>query len=394
MRHSVDRILTTHAGSLPRPDDLLETLYARSEGRPLDGTATDKIRNAVAAVVRQQADAGIDIVDDGEVGKAGFIGYVNARLGGFEPDPDRVRGNPWKGSREQLSFPDYYDQGTNTSTGALPKFRLRSQSLKCTGPITYKGHAQLQEDIGFLKAGLDGLDVAEAFMPSTSPANVQSWNANHHYKTGEDYVLAIAEAMREEYKAIVDAGLILQIDDPQLLTEYLRKPQLSMAEWRKWASHQIEVLNHALEGIPPDRVRFHTCYGIDVGPRIHDLELKDIADLLLRLNVGAYSLEGANARHEHEWKVWADVKLPDDKILIPGVVTQSSVLIEHPELVADRIVRYADVVGRERVIAGTDCGFGTIAGLPTIHVSIVWGKMQALVEGARLASRRLWRRAA
>ena len=231
-------------------------------------------------------------------------------------------------------------------------------------------------------------------MPATSPANIQQWNSNSYYQTNEEYVLAIADAMQEEYKAIVDAGLILQIDDPQLLTEYLRKPDLSIADWRKWASQQIDALNHALRGIPADKIRFHTCYGIDVGPRIHDLELKDIADLMLRVNAGAYSIEGANPRHEHEWSVWKEKKLPDDKILIPGVITQSSVLVEHPELVAQRLVRYADVVGRERVIAGTDCGFGTMAGLPTIHPSIVWSKFNALVEGARLASRELWGREA
>lgn len=392
MKQSTDRILTTHAGSLPRPDDLLETLYARSEGNPLDASAGEKLRHAVANVVRGQAQAGIDVVSDGELGKAGFIGYVNARLGGFEPDPGRQRGNPWLGSREQLSFPEYYEQGTNTSTGALPRFRLRSNALKCTGPITYKGHPQLQEDIENLKLSLDGVPVAEAFMPSTSPANVRSWNTNEYYRTEDDYTIAVADAMREEYKAIVDAGLILQIDDPQLLTEYLRKPQLSIGEWRKWAHGQIEILNHALRGVPQERVRFHTCYGIDVGPRIHDLELKDIVDLLLTVNAGAYSIEGANVRHEHEWKLWKDVKLPEDKLLIPGVVTQSSVLVEHPEVVADRIRRYASVIGRERVIAGTDCGFGTIAGLPTVHVSIVWRKLQSLVEGARIASQELWGR--
>lgn len=387
MKRSTDRILTTHAGSLPRPDDLLEILYARSEGTPLDQSAREMLRRVVIKVVGEQANAGIDVVSDGEFGKAGFIGYANARLGGFEADPDRQRGNPWLGSREQLSFPDYYQLGINTSTGALPQFRFRSRSLKCTGPIIYKGHAQLQEDIENLKAAVHDVAVAEAFMPSTSPANVQSWNVNCYYRTDDEYTTAIADAMHEEYRAIVDAGLVLQIDDPQLLTEYLRKPQLSMAEWRKWAERQIEILNHALRGIPQDRVRFHTCYGIDVGPRIHDLELKDIVDLLLKVDAGAYSFEGANARHEHEWKVWRDVKLPDDKIIIPGVITQSSVLVEHPELVADRIRRYAGVVGRERVIAGADCGFGTIAGLPTIHVSIVWRKLQALVEGAQIASR-------
>ena len=394
MRLSTDRMLTTHAGSLPRPDDLLETLYDRSDGRQLSAEASGKIQAAVTQAVRQQANAGIDVIDDGEVGKSGFIGYVNSRLDGFEPDPHRIRGNPWKGSREQLSFPDYYDQGTNTSTGGLATFRLRSLSLRCVGPIKYKGQKQLQEDIAYLKSAMKGTSVTEAFMPATSPANIQQWNSNSYYQTNEEYVLAIADAMQEEYKAIVDAGLILQIDDPQLLTEYLRKPDLSIADWRKWASQQIDALNHALRGIPADKIRFHTCYGIDVGPRIHDLELKDIADLMLRVNAGAYSIEGANPRHEHEWSVWKEKKLPDDKILIPGVITQSSVLVEHPELVAQRLVRYADVVGRERVIAGTDCGFGTMAGLPTIHPSIVWSKFNALVEGARLASRELWGREA
>lgn len=392
MKRSTDRILTTHAGSLPRPDDLLEMIYARSEGTPLDGSSGEKLRHAVANVVREQAHTGIDVVSDGEFGKAGFIGYVNARLGGFEPDPGRQRGNPWLGSREQLSFPEYYQQGTNTSTGALSRFPLRSNALKCTGRITYKGHQQLKDDIENLKLALEGVPVAGAFMPSTSPTNVRSWNTNEYYRTEDEYTLAIADAMHEEYETIVDSGLIVQIDDPQLLTEYLRKPQLSLAEWRKWAHRQIEILNHALRGVPQEQVRYHTCYGIDVGPRIHDLELKDIVDLLLKVNAGAYSIEGANVRHEHEWKVWKDVKLPDDKLLIPGVVTQSSVLVEHPEVVADRIRRYARVVGRERVIAGTDCGFGTIAGLPTVHLSILSHKLRSLVQGAQIASQELWRR--
>jgi 5-methyltetrahydropteroyltriglutamate--homocysteine methyltransferase len=314
---------------------------------------------------------------------------VNSRLGGFVSH--RPISNPWLGSREQRSFPEYYSQGTNTSTGAIDTLPFRFEALKCTGPVTYQGQAQLQEDIDALRVSLKGLDVSEVFVPSTSPRNIQGFYENAYYRTDEEYGQALADALRQEYKGIVDAGFIVQIDDPQLLTEFLRKPDLTLAQWRKGAEKQIELLNYALRGLATEKIRFHTCYGIDIGPRIHDLELKDIGDLLLTINAGAYSFEGANPRHEHEWKIWKDLKLPDDKILIPGVITQSSVLVEHPELVADRIVRYASVVGRERVIAGTDCGFGTVAGLPTIHPSIVWPKLQALVEGARLASRQLWK---
>jgi 5-methyltetrahydropteroyltriglutamate--homocysteine methyltransferase len=389
MKRSTDRILTTHAGSLPRPDELLPLLYARARGDALDPAAKTKIQNAISTVVRAQAETGIDVISDGEFGKSGFLGYVNSRLGGFVSH--RPIGNPWLGSREQRSFPEYYSQGTNTSTGAIDKLPFRFEALKCTGPISYQGHAQLQDDINAIKIQLNDIDVSDIFIPSTSPGNIQGFFENAYYRTDEEYAEALADALHEEYKAIVDAGFIVQIDDPQLLTEFLRKPDLTLAKWRKGAEKQIKTLNYALRGLPSEKIRFHTCYGIDIGPRIHDLELKDIGDLLLRINAGAYSFEGANPRHEHEWKIWKDLKLPDDKILIPGVITQSSVLVEHPELVADRIVRYASVVGRERVIAGTDCGFGTVAGLPTIHPSIVWPKLQALVEGARLASQQLWK---
>jgi 5-methyltetrahydropteroyltriglutamate--homocysteine methyltransferase len=229
-------------------------------------------------------------------------------------------------------------------------------------------------------------------MPAISPANIEDWMGNNHYKKPEDYLFAIADAMREEYKAIVDAGFLLQIDDPRLVSYYLVNPDASIAECRKWAAVRIEALNHALRGIPAEKVRHHTCYGINMGPRVHDMEVKHLLDLILKINAGAYSFEAANPRHEHEWKIWGSAKLPKDKVLIPGVISHSTVLVEHPELVAERIGRFASLVGRERVIAGSDCGFATFAGSKEVHPSIVWAKFQALTEGARLASKELWRR--
>src|SRR6185437_12301560 len=261
--------------------------------------------------------------------------------------------------------------------------------MVCTGPVTYRGHAQLNRDIANLKAAI-GKAKVEAFMPAISPANIEDWMANKYYKTPEDYLFAIADAMHEEYKAIVDAGLLVQIDDPRLVSYYLVNPKASIAECRKWATLRVEALNHALRGIPEDRIRHHTCYGINMGPRVHDMEVKHLLDIILRIKAGAYSFEAANPRHEHEWKFWGNAKLPKDKVLIPGVISHSTVLVEHQELVAERIVRYAKLVGRERVIAGSDCGFATFAGSKEVHPSIVWAKFEALVEGARLASKELW----
>ena len=235
--------------------------------------------------------------------------------------------------------------------------------------------------------------VKEAFMPSISPSNVEEWQRNTYYKKHEDYIVAIADAMHEEYKAIVDAGLLLQIDDPRLVSHYLVSPNASIADCRKWANQRVEVLNHALRGIPKEKVRHHTCYGINMGPRVHDMEVKDLIDIILKIKAGAYSFEAANPRHEHEWKIWGNAKLPKDAILIPGVISHSTVLVEHPELVAERIGRFASLVGRERVIAGSDCGFATFAGSKEVHPSIVWAKLKALTDGARLASRELWKKA-
>jgi len=234
--------------------------------------------------------------------------------------------------------------------------------------------------------------IEEVFMPAISPSNIEDWQRNAYYKAPEDYVFAIAEAMREEYEAIVAAGFLLQVDDPRLVTYYIIHPEASIADCRKWAQIRVEALNHALRNIPPEKIRFHTCYGINMGPRAHDMELKDIIDILLKIRVGAYSFEAGNPRHEREWKVWKNVKLPDGKILIPGVISHSTVLVEHPELVAERLVRYASVVGRENVIAGTDCGFATFAGSKEVHPSIVWAKFKSLSDGARIASKELWSR--
>ena len=378
MKGSADRVLTTHAGSLPRPADLLAM-------DPGDPARAGRVRRAVVDVVRRQAEFGIDVVADGEMSKPSFITYVTERLSGFErsPEPGAVS---WGASKEVAAFPEFYAPTLRESpNAAAPRF-------VCTGPVAYVGHAQLQADIDNLRSALAGLPVAEAFIPAIAPSNVEGRQRNAYYKTDEEYLFAIAEAMREEYRAIVDAGFLLQIDDPRLVTYYILSPTSTVAECRAWAEVRVQALNHALRGIPRERVRFHTCYSINMGPRVHDMELKDVVDIILRVRAGAYSFEAANPRHEHEWRVWEEVTLPEDALLIPGVITQSTVVVEHPELVAERIARFAQVVGRERVVAGADCGFASFAGSTEIHPSVVWAKLAALGAGARLASRRLWRR--
>jgi 5-methyltetrahydropteroyltriglutamate--homocysteine methyltransferase len=382
MKRSTDRILTTHVGSLPRPADLLDVVQAREEGKAVDAKAhTARLRAAVAEIVRKQIDLGIDIIDDGEFGKPSFVSYVNERLGGFEVDKDVPRPSPWAGSREARSFPEFYGQG---------HVAARRTHMVCTAPITYRGMAHLQTDIDNLKAALNGAKPEEVFMPAISPASVADWQRNGYYKTEEEYLFAIADALREEYEAIVNAGLLLQVDDPHLVTYWIKEPDLTLEQFRKWARLRVEALNHALRNIAPEKVRHHTCYGINMGPRIHDLEFKHIVDLILKIRAGAYSFEAANPRHEHEWKIWESTKLPVGKSLIPGVISHSTVLVEHPELVAERICRYAKVVGRENVIAGSDCGFATFAGSKEVHPSIVWAKFTSLVEGAKIASQQLW----
>jgi 5-methyltetrahydropteroyltriglutamate--homocysteine methyltransferase len=385
MQRSTERILTTHAGSLPRPPEILADLAAREDGRPVDEEAhAARVREAVKEVVRKQIELGIDVIDDGEYSKPSFLTYVNERLAGFQIDTEAQPRSPWAGSREALSFPEFYAQG---------HVAARQNRMVCTGPVKYKGHAQLARDIRNLKDALTGVNVADVFVPSISPGNVQEWHRNLYYRSDEEYLFAIAEAMREEYTAIVDAGFILQVDDPRLVSYYLVNPTATIADCRKWAAKSVEALNHALRGIPREKVRHHTCYGINMGPRVHDLEVKELIDIILKIRAGAFSFEAANPRHEHEWKIWGEAKLPKDAILIPGVISHSTVLVEHPELIAERILRFAKMVGRSNVIAGSDCGFATFASSKEVHPSIVWAKLDALAEGARLASAALWRKA-
>ena len=385
MKRSSNRILTTHVGSLPRPQDLMDMMEARQAGKSFDQDAySARLRSAVGEIVRKQAELGVDIVDDGELGKPSFITYVNERLGGFEPGP--ARGSPWGGSRETQSFPEYYEWAARAALNPA----ARQIHMICTGPITYQGQKPLARDIGNLQAALQGVKSEEAFMPAISPSNIEDWYKNEYYKTEEEYLFAIAGAMHEEYKAITDAGFLVQVDDPRLSTYYVLNPQTTVAQCRAWAEVRVEALNHALRGIPEEKIRFHTCYSINMGPRVHDMELKDIVDIILKVRAGAYSFEASNPRHEHEWRVWERVHLPEGKLLIPGCITQSTILVEHPELVAERILRFARLVGRENVIAGADCGFASFAGSLEIHPTIVWAKFDSLVQGARLATRELW----
>lgn len=382
MRLSTDRVLTTHVGSLPRPTDLLRLASARQAGEAVDEAGyRARVQEAVADIVRKQAALGIDVVSDGEMSKPSFITYINERLGGFEVDSADRNQSPWAGSREVKAFPDFY-------APQLKNVHTRHKHLVCTGPVTYKGAADLASDLGNLKAALKGVDVAEAFVPATSVSSIEDWNRNAYYKSEEEYLFALAEAIGQEYRAIVDAGFLLQVDDPHLVTYYVCHPDKSMDDCRKWIALRVEAINHALRGIRKDRVRFHTCYGINFGPRVHDIEVKHIVDILGRINAGAFSFEAANPRHEHEWTAWRDAKLPDDIVMIPGMITQSNVMVEHPELIAQRLGYWIAAFGRERVIAGTDCGFSSFAGNDEIHESIVWAKFEALVEGARIASQR------
>jgi 5-methyltetrahydropteroyltriglutamate--homocysteine methyltransferase len=392
---STQRILTTHTGSLPRPPDLVTALNRKELGDDYDRAAFDaRIRRAIDEIVRQQADTGIDIVDDGEHSKVNWMAYARARLSGLEEidSPPRFRGP----TRDSQAFPGAYEDMrvmlAGRSGALVAKRTVRPKAQVCSGPIKYVGHDELKADIENLKASLKGVKVEDAFMTAISPSNLELYYENRHYATGEEYLEALAEAMRVEYLAITEAGFLLQIDDPRMATHYNRATGASIDECRKFIALRVEAVNHALRGIPADRVRFHTCYSVNIAPRVHDFELKHFVDLMLQVRANAYLIEAANPRHEHEWALWQEVKLPDDKVLVPGVVSHCLHLVEHPELVAQRIARFADVVGRARVIAGTDCGFGTSGAGDEVHPEVAWAKLRALVEGARLASGRLWGR--
>ena len=418
MERSDARILTTHAGALPRPDDLLALNAERAESfqRTPDATGSatahrQLMRGAVLEVVNRQTQLGIDVVNDGEFGKTmrtrldygAWISYVIERFTGFEDADESGRGRPsdrpfndatitpgsFQNRRDRQAFPDVYADIDREMFAGGP----RPMGRPIVGKVTYRGHDALQADIENLRAALDSSDVLSAFRRTTGDAFMTSpapgtfgRDQNRYYKTQEEFLFAIADALRVEYAAITDAGFILQIDDPGMAENWdAMDPSVTLEEYRAYARLCIDALNHALTGIPEERVRYHMCWGSWHGPHLTDIPLRDVVDLLLTVRAGAYSLEAGNVRHEHEWKVWRDVKLPDGKMLIPGVVSHATNVVEHPELVADRILQYAQLVGRENVIAGTDCGLGG-----RIHASLAWAKLQSLVEGARLASQQLW----
>ncbi len=377
------RILTTHTGSLPRPDALSELLLCKLLGESFSPADLSRHTDAaVNAIVARQIECGVDVINDGEQSKASFQIYATERLGGIEPiepDPGYFR------TRENMAFPSFYRDGAHSGS--------QRQRWACTGPIQYTGTAILEEDLTRLKAALEGRSPVDVFVPSVSPSSCAGLMKNHFYANDDDHVAAVAEALRVEYEAIVAAGFMLQIDDPRLAMHYMLSPEESIEDARRWAASRIEILNHALRNIPPERVRHHTCYGINMGPRTSDMEMKYLVDLILTIRAGFYSFEAANPRHEHEWRLWQSVKLPAGKMLLPGVITHASAIVEHPELVAERLIRFASVVGRDQVMASSDCGFASTLARgvrPEIEPEIVWAKFASLAEGARLATAALW----
>jgi 5-methyltetrahydropteroyltriglutamate--homocysteine methyltransferase len=383
MKRSEHRILTTHTGSLIRPPELLEFVTARQQGRPYDEQAYEEcLRRSVAEIVRKQAEVGIDIVNDGEFGKSGWANYILERVSGFEIRRDQLVPLVWLG-RDRERFAEFFAK-------EMPGAVTGAPAEVCVGPIRYTDQVSIYRDVANLKAALAAVQVEEAFLTVVAPASTAYNGINEYYPSEREYVYAIAEALKAEYHAVYNAGLLVQVDDAVLANMYDHLVQKSPEHYRKWAALRIEALNHALEGIPEERVRYHVCFGSWHVPHTSDAPLAEIVDLILRVRAGAYSIEAANVRHEHEYHVWEDVKLPEGKILIPGVVTHHTVTVEHPQLVAERIVRFARLVGRENVIAGTDCGFAQGAGLQRVHPSIMWAKLAALVEGARLATKQLW----
>ncbi|MBI2759946.1 MAG: cobalamin-independent methionine synthase II family protein [Chloroflexi bacterium] len=397
MKRSTERILTSHAGTVPRPDDLRELMAAGPAG---EEGFNKRLPSAVAEVVRGQAEAGIDIVNDGEMSKrGGFSRYARDRLGGLEerepesgnvPEPRNITG------RDQRDFPGFHTQigmfgrlGARAATGAGAARRVSpNEPIFCTGPLKYIGHQAARADIDNFKAALQGVNVEGAFLPAIAPGTIEHWLWNEHYPDEETFLFAIADAMHEEYKAITDAGFILQIDDPDLPDGWQMYPEMTVPEYQKYAELRVDALNRALRDCPEELVRLHICWGSGHGPHKNDIPLRDIIDIVLKVRAECFSIEASNPRHEHEWRVWQDVKLPEGKILMPGIAGHATDIIEHPELVAERVVKYAGLVGRENVIVGTDCGIGSRVS----HPEIAWAKFQAMAEGARLATRQLWGR--
>jgi 5-methyltetrahydropteroyltriglutamate--homocysteine methyltransferase len=401
MQRSTDRIRVSHAGALPRPGDL-QRLFGAGPGA--QDAFTRALPDAVAEVVGQQVKAGVDVVNDGEISKRGlFIGYIRDRMAGFEgrrfPPGAYTPPNAGVQGRDRRDFPGFFAAGLGgfqfgaavtpppTAGGEQPQ-PGGTTAYFCTEPLAYTGRERAEADISRLQAAVAGYEGTEAYLPAITPGTVEHWLQNEHYPDAESFLFAVADVLHEEYKAITDAGLLLQVDDPDLPDGWQMFPDMSVPEYHDYAALRVEALNHALRGIPPEQVRLHFCWGSQHGPHRDDIPLRFIIDLILSVPAGCYSFEAANPRHEHEWTVWEDVKLPEGTSLMPGVVGHATDIIEHPELVAQRLIRWAGLVGRENVIAGTDCGLGGRVG----HPEIVWAKLEDLAAGARLASQELWSR--
>lgn len=381
MKLSTDRILTTHVGSLPRPQEVVDLLFAQDRGEAQDKKQFNQtIERAVAAVVKHQAETGIDIVSDGEMSKISYATYIRHRLTGFEGDSARPT------PQDLDDYPEYRDRLVKAGHSATYKRPV------CKGPVQVKDLTPLEQDVAHMKSALSAVNVTEGFMNAVSPGTIAVFQPNEYYPTHEKYLMALADAMRSEYETIVNSGLLLQLDCPDLaMGRHTRFKNLSDEEFLRNAELQVEALNHALENVPADRVRLHICWGNYEGSHVHDMDCAKIFPIAIKVKPKALLIEGANPRHEHEWEAWKSIKLPDDKVLVPGVISSSNNYVEHPELVAQRLIRYANVVGKERVIAGTDCGFGTFAGFGPVFPAFCWMKMRSLSEGARLATEKLWK---
>lgn len=399
MKRSTDRILTTHVGSLVKPDELFDLTRAAAEGNPFDADAHEALlKSSIAEVVKKQAEIGIDIANDGEFSKSSWAAYFTGRLTGVEVRPGQTTGGIHGiYARDLPDFPDWFTGARAGGGPSAASYVLRAaaaargrqaaiQGAFCTGPLKYVGQQEVARDIANLKAAGEGANIEELCMTALAPPIMTYFLRNEHYANDRDFVMAVAEAMNEEYRTIAESGIVLQLDEPLLATHWEIAPEMTLEQYRSWLEVQVEALNLALRGIPADRVRIHICWGSAHYPHKNDIPLEQILDIVLKVNVGAYSWEASNPRHDADWEVWKDIKLPDGKILIPGVIGHFTDFIEHPRLVAERIKKYASVVGKQNVIAGVDCGLGTRVG----SEEIVWAKFDSLAEGARIATQELW----